>query len=79
MRRAFSGAAFVLIRASADRCRGLCAIDLDELGGNDRARLPIDLDEEIAGTEVFDRAAPGINGRDVDGDQIDAGPEPLRL
>jgi hypothetical protein len=56
----------------------LCRIDFDELGGNDRARLPIDLHDEVAWAEVFDRAAPCINGRDVHGDQIDAGSEPLR-
>ena len=80
MRRAFSGAAFVLMRnRSGEGGRGRTAIDFDELGGHDRARLPVDLHDEVASAEVFDRAALAINGRDVDGQKVDLPAEASRL
>ena len=65
MRRAFCGCLIRVLIEGIDRpprCR-LAALDFDQLCGNERASLAIDLDDKVARLQVVDGAALRVHGR----------------
>ena len=64
-----------LLRCRCRRARLVARRELDELGRDHAARLPVDRDVELIRPHAGDRVAVLVDNRHVDRDEVDAGPE----